>query len=100
MPFCRFRWITPTAKTYEDASITDPAEREKHFRQKDHYRMYGRDYLKQVKEAGFLIREQKFPGYPFCRRKEAISGSLKWNLCMDIINSKLYNHDMSIIIHI
>ncbi len=47
-------------KTYEDASITDPAEREKHFRQKDHYRMYGRDYLERLKEAGFQIREQNF----------------------------------------
>jgi hypothetical protein len=48
------------ATTYEDSSITDPAEREKHFRQKDHYRMYGRDYLERLKEAGFLIREQNF----------------------------------------
>ncbi len=47
-------------KTYEDASITDPADREKHFRQKDHYRMYGLDYLDRLKEAGFLIREQNF----------------------------------------
>ncbi|MFO7369071.1 MAG: methyltransferase domain-containing protein [Bacteroidales bacterium] len=47
-------------KTYEDASITDPAEREKHFRQKDHYRMYGRDYLERLKEAGFLVREKNF----------------------------------------
>ncbi|MBN1143511.1 MAG: class I SAM-dependent methyltransferase [Bacteroidales bacterium] len=48
------------ATTYEDASITDPAEREKHFRQKDHYRMYGRDYLERLKGAGFQIREHNF----------------------------------------
>ena len=40
----RFQPIIPWNKPYEDPSITDPAEREKHFRQKDHYRLYGKDY--------------------------------------------------------
>jgi SAM-dependent methyltransferase len=40
-------------RTHEDPSITDPAEREKHFRQKDHYRLYGLDYLERLTEAGF-----------------------------------------------
>jgi SAM-dependent methyltransferase len=43
--------------TYEDPAITDPAERELHFRQKDHYRLYGRDYLDRLMEAGFHIPE-------------------------------------------
>jgi SAM-dependent methyltransferase len=40
-------------KTYEDPSILAPRDREKHFRQKDHYRLYGRDYPERLKEAGF-----------------------------------------------
>jgi ubiquinone/menaquinone biosynthesis C-methylase UbiE len=47
-------------KTYEDPSITDPLEREKHFRQKDHYRLYGRDYLNRIKEAGFIIKDDNY----------------------------------------
>jgi len=47
-------------KTHEDASITDPFEREKHFRQKDHYRLYGRDYLNRLKEAGFIIKDDNY----------------------------------------
>lgn len=47
-------------QTYEDASITDPDEREKHFRQKDHYRLYGKDYIERLKEAGFIIRNPNF----------------------------------------
>jgi SAM-dependent methyltransferase len=47
-------------KTLEDATITDPVEREKHFRQKDHYRFYGRDYLNRLKEAGFIIKDDNY----------------------------------------
>ena len=46
--------------TYEDPNITDPLEREKHFRQKDHYRLYGRDYLNRITEAGFTITEDNY----------------------------------------
>lgn len=49
-----------TVKTYEDASISNPVEREKLFRQKDHYRLYGRDYLNRITEAGFLIKEENY----------------------------------------
>jgi SAM-dependent methyltransferase len=48
-------------KTYEDPSIVDPHEREVHFRQKDHYRLYGRDYTERLKECGFLIHEPNYP---------------------------------------
>ena len=41
--------------TYEDASITDPKEREKHFLQDDHLRIYGRDYGDQLKSSGFKV---------------------------------------------
>jgi len=47
-------------KTYEDPSITDPHEREVHFRQKDHYRLYGRDYTERLKECGFIIHEPNY----------------------------------------
>ena len=43
--------------TYEDASITDPKEREKHFLQDDHLRIYGRDYGKQLRNSGFIVKE-------------------------------------------
>ena len=41
--------------TYEDLSITTPDEREKHFHQKDHLRLYGNDYPDILKEVGFKI---------------------------------------------
>ena len=47
-------------KTYEDAAIVDPHEREVHFRQKDHYRLYGRDYTERIKECGFRISEPNY----------------------------------------
>ncbi len=47
-------------KTYEDSSITSPKERAKHFRQYDHKRLYGLDYTKRLKKAGFLIPEKNF----------------------------------------
>lgn len=44
-------------KTYEDPSITSPEEREKHFWQKDHVRLFGKDYPEWLKKAGFEIDE-------------------------------------------
>jgi predicted SAM-dependent methyltransferase len=43
------------ATTYEDSSITDPKEREKHFWQYDHVRLYGMDYPDRLKSVGFEI---------------------------------------------
>ena len=48
------------ATTYEDASITDPKEREKAFGQDDHVREYGLDYGTILRKAGFTVREDKF----------------------------------------
>lgn len=42
-------------ETYEDWSITDPKEREKHFWQYDHVRLYGLNYPKRLEEAGFSV---------------------------------------------
>jgi hypothetical protein len=44
-------------ETYEDRSITTPEEREKHFWQKDHLRLFGRDYPEWLKRAGFSVEE-------------------------------------------
>ena len=43
------------AETYEDASITSPEEREKHFWQKDHVRLFGQDYPQWLEKAGFEV---------------------------------------------
>ena len=43
--------------TYEDFSITDPKEREKHFGQYDHVRVYGRDYFDRLRTVGFKVNE-------------------------------------------
>jgi SAM-dependent methyltransferase len=45
-------------ETYEDFSITDPAEREKHFGQRDHVREYGLDYTLRLEQAGFKPNTQ------------------------------------------
>ncbi|MBT8257356.1 MAG: methyltransferase domain-containing protein [Bacteroidia bacterium] len=44
-------------ETYEDPSITDPKEREKHFGQYDHVRVYGRDYFDRLRSVGFKVEE-------------------------------------------
>ncbi len=44
-------------ETYEDSSITDPKEREKHFGQFDHVRIYGQDYPKRLEKAGFRVKQ-------------------------------------------
>jgi methyltransferase family protein len=43
--------------TYEDSSITTPAEREKAFGQDDHVRLYGKDYLSRLQSVGFVAEE-------------------------------------------
>jgi ubiquinone/menaquinone biosynthesis C-methylase UbiE len=51
-------------KTYEDFSIIDPKERQKHFGQYDHVRWYGMDYFDRLSEVGFeaqaLFYSQRF----------------------------------------
>jgi SAM-dependent methyltransferase len=47
-------------KTYEDARITSPAEREKAFGQRDHVRLYGKDYVERLRKAGFEAKEDWF----------------------------------------
>jgi SAM-dependent methyltransferase len=40
-------------KTIEDPTITDPRERLRLFRQTDHVRLYGPDFVERLREAGF-----------------------------------------------
>jgi SAM-dependent methyltransferase len=42
-------------KTYEDKSITSEADREIHFWQKDHVRLFGLDYKDRLSAAGFNV---------------------------------------------
>ena len=46
-------------KTYEDLSITDPEERLKNFCQKDHVRLYGRDFKERLEKYGLKVEEWK-----------------------------------------
>jgi SAM-dependent methyltransferase len=46
--------------TYENPDIVTPKEREIHFRQKDHFRLYGRDYLQRLKECGFVLHDTNY----------------------------------------
>ena len=41
--------------SYEDFTITDPKDRQKHFGQYDHVRWYGMDYFKRLENAGFNV---------------------------------------------
>ncbi len=41
--------------TFEDPSITSEKDRETHYWQKDHLRLYGKDYPKKLEKAGFKI---------------------------------------------
>lgn len=46
--------------TYEDPTITSPEEREKHFWQYDHVRLYGTNYPNRLEEAGFKVESFDF----------------------------------------
>lgn len=50
------------AETYEDASITSPVARERAFGQRDHVRIYGRDYNGRLRAAGFAVEDLDFAG--------------------------------------
>ncbi len=46
--------------TFQDPSITEPAEREKIYGQDDHVRLYGHDYGQRLQQAGFAVTEDRF----------------------------------------
>jgi SAM-dependent methyltransferase len=41
--------------TFEDASVTDPKKRKQVFGQQDHVRIYGKDYITRLIQAGFKV---------------------------------------------
>ncbi len=43
-------------KTFEDASIIDPADRLRLFGQEDHVRRYGPDFGDRLRDAGFTVK--------------------------------------------
>jgi predicted SAM-dependent methyltransferase len=47
-------------KTFEDLNIVSPSDRERVFWQKDHVRIYGRDYKDRLKGAGFIVKLDNF----------------------------------------
>ncbi len=58
------------AATFEDDSITDPAERTRVFGQYDHRRVYGRDYADRLRSAGWKVEEiDYFASLPPSERK-------------------------------
>jgi len=64
-------------ETYEDFSVTDPAERIRLFGQRDHCRIYGQDYENRLKESGFefcpvKIDFTRYPHYGLDEREEVM----------------------------
>ncbi|WP_421920382.1 class I SAM-dependent methyltransferase [Marinifilum sp.] len=51
---------TNNPKTEEDPNVTDPNERERLYRQKDHVRLYGLDYADRLCIAGFKVSQSKY----------------------------------------
>ncbi len=43
-------------ETFEDPNITSPGERERVFGQRDHVRIYGKDYRQRLAAAGFTVQ--------------------------------------------
>jgi ubiquinone/menaquinone biosynthesis C-methylase UbiE len=43
-------------KTFEDNNLVTPEEREKHYGQSDHLRIYGEDFIQLMQEAGFEVK--------------------------------------------
>jgi hypothetical protein len=41
--------------TYEDASVTAPADRLREFGEVDHWRYYGSDFVDRLETAGFVV---------------------------------------------
>ena len=51
---------TSRRQTFQDDSITDPAERTRIFGQYDHVRVYGTDYYDKLRTIGFEVQEIDF----------------------------------------
>jgi SAM-dependent methyltransferase len=47
-------------ETFEDSTITRPADRKRAFGQRDHVRIYGRDFVKRLEDAGFAVSAERY----------------------------------------
>ncbi|MCB8965227.1 MAG: methyltransferase domain-containing protein [Bacteroidales bacterium] len=47
-------------RTLEDPAFNTPELREKHYQQRDHLRLYGRDYGNRLRNAGFIVDENDY----------------------------------------
>ncbi|MBT0811815.1 class I SAM-dependent methyltransferase [Litoribacter ruber] len=52
--------VYPLPETLEDKTITDPAERERLFGQRDHVRKYGLDYASRLSKSGLRVSEDNY----------------------------------------
>ena len=77
------------AETYEDATITDPAERERAFGQYDHVRICGDDYPSRIAEAGFEVTREDVVANiaPATRRKLGLRTDEPFDLCVKPVRS-------------
>ena len=50
------------ARTYEDSSITSKEARIKAFGQEDHVRIYGKDFIDRLRDAGFIVTSWNYAG--------------------------------------
>ncbi len=48
------------ADTLEDPAINTPKLRERYYHQRDHLRLYGRDYAERLQAAGFLVQVRDY----------------------------------------
>jgi SAM-dependent methyltransferase len=48
-------------RTFEDPTVKSPQERERLFGQRDHVRVYGRDYTARLENAGFTVNVDDYP---------------------------------------
>lgn len=62
----------PPAPTDEDASVHDPAERERRFGQKDHVRIFGDDFVERLEKAGFRVEVVTVDNFPLEAQKRFV----------------------------
>lgn len=65
--------------TDEDATVTDPKERERRFGQFDHVRVYGTDFEQRLSAVGFRVRKV------FCSERVSASDMARYGLWDDVI---------------
>lgn len=67
--------------SWEDASITDPGERERAFGQHDHVRIYGPDYPDRLREAGFEVDQIRATDFLSAKELERYAIAAEEEIC-------------------